>query len=257
MSTQLDANAVKEIERIAKVASGVMIEYPIADGSRYFVAYDGALNEFTMPCQSKWRFVSVVELLAFVSSEPGSWTTFVSGVGVTAVAEDANEHYPNVAAVKFTRDEVLERMKRPFTHAEIVDFIRINLRDRLDEGVYASLRKVFSRVKFEDSKIVESEKGHTVDTLGKQVAARATGADQIPEEFVMTTTVFNEFTDAIIYTVRVAISVDTQGQRFTLTIAPDELRKAEQSMFAQIVQKFKDAELSAFQGRPVGARFEV
>lgn len=88
-----------------------------------------------------------------------------------------------------------------------------------------------------------SDSNGTVDAtsvgMGKSVMAKATGASELPESFVITTPVYIEV-PSITVELEVLLDVDPIDQKFILRPAPGELQRAMQLVHAKIGEELTD-----------------
>lgn len=111
---------------------------------------------------------------------------------------------------------------KTYDQRSFVRLLRTSLADCVPPDLIASIQ----RLKFSKSESGESNIEHGQSTLGRQVEKSVTGASNIPESFVVQTSVYSNVLQDQTVDVRVAIDIDLEEHNFTLSIIGDDLSKS-------------------------------
>lgn len=122
--------------------------------------------------------------------------------------------------------------------AELVKLLRFKLNGTGQEKLIADLR----RVDFTRTNAGRSDVAHGRETLGKSVEAEVQQAENIPDSFLVETSVYsNPGLRDIKVKVRVGIYIDVINQHFEVGVMPDELQLAIDRTAADVSDKLQAA----------------
>lgn len=105
------------------------------------------------------------------------------------------------------------------------------------------LPKSIARIEWMQTASGQSEVKHGADSWGKSVNAQVGGIAAIPEEFIVTVPVWENWS-AYRATIRCAIEIDTANQKFSINPYPQEMQKAIQGAMAAAAVLFDNVALA-------------
>lgn len=97
---------------------------------------------------------------------------------------------------------------------------------RFELGVPAGTVAPFRRMEWSTTKAAQGEVQPGRDRLGRQINAEVAGAGELPEELVISTSIYDQLGERSPASVRVAIDIDTAGERLSLSPLPGEIQAA-------------------------------
>ena len=105
------------------------------------------------------------------------------------------------------------------------DFAKL-LRVALHEAVPDTVIEACRYLKFKVLSGTEGMVAHGKQSIGKALEAELTGAERIPDQLRLEVPIFDGFWSERSYSVRVAVDIDVQAERFYLTPFPGEIEAA-------------------------------
>lgn len=221
--------AIEKIEEMAKAAQRVRFETVPGEPADVYAAVmpDGT---FTLrraePGRRAYACSSVAGLVE-AAEQLGGCTVFVSASGVFAV-RDIDGDRRETASLTLTPTAggrliraMTDRDRAGLDQAELIELLRADLPTFAPATALPAVR----RLKFKRAAEGHSEVSHGGSSMGREIEAKATGADgDLPERIDFTVRVFEEHPFEA--TVPAVLIVDPESMRFRLRVSPDDWRDA-------------------------------
>ena len=123
-----------------------------------------------------------------------------------------------------------------FDQATLIRLLRVRLGKTVPASVLAAVRDVrWSRVAHD-----EQDVQHTQHTLGKTVELTVSGANQLFEEFSITSAVYAHELAESTCSIRVALDLDHAKQQFRLAVMEDGVQRAMQSIQQELHERLEE-----------------
>ena len=192
-------------------------------------------------------FTSPRDMIAFITDQMGDIVTtqsaiFAQDTGLTLVYDLKDRR--NTATLPLTYTDTFKMLMGTLplmTQKEFVRLLRITLRGCLSHD--SKLIEIVRNLKFTSAGEVNANLSHGNESLGKRISNQVMGTDAIPEEIAIFVQVYEELPDYR-NTIRCAIEIFPEENRFRLTPYPNEIVTAVRDAQDKIRQMFEGDDVS-------------
>ena len=196
------------------------------DGRKAFVQQGNQIKEFPIPPVNRCHQVhSLLNLILYARDADNPAPIVWHGTDqVVLLTDDADRRdavgFPLTLSTRFETLKKLAAEKPVFDHAQFIRLLRIDL--GLDNiAVVAKFRRLNWSVANDGT----SDLQHGADKMGKAIAARVQGVDELPDALDVEVPVYQQTGERQVYKVKCAIEIDTLNQQLQLVPLPDELER--------------------------------
>lgn len=184
---------------------------------------DGKIDEVSADPPKRNHTVYDIDSLAIYGSDAVLWH---SDTEVVAVLDDEKYRdnrvtlplpvHPKFAAIE-------RQTGNSFTQKGLIDFLRLNIKQEIEEahpGFISTLREI----RIQQSVAGDSSIKHGRESMGKTIDNAVTGADALPDEFVLSLPLWLHL--SVIVQLHCVFDIDVTTATFSFRPKPGELEKA-------------------------------
>lgn len=224
------------------------------DGRKMFVQQGNEIKEFSLEPAPRGHFIhSLVDLIVFARREDNK-TPIVwhNEQGVWLLADD-NDRLDKVV-FRLTLSErfsLMGKLRDDKPYLDQRSFVRLL---RVELGMDATTVGKFRKLDWMQDGKTQADLQHGADRLGKEINARVSGTDQLPEKLEIMVPVFQQTGERAEYKIRCAIEIDTMNQQLQLVPMPDELERvmdlAQADIHKRLSEGLAEKKIPVYYGAP-------
>lgn len=220
---EMTKDALQLLQTTAQQAANAQVLSISGDPDRLLISQGGTREIIDLPPKHRNHAVSDIDsLLALADRYPETAVLWHSEEAVVLVFDDQIRR--DIATLKLEFSKVYATLRsfangKKFEQAQLVRLLKITFADCVPPELLDKVRTV----KFNRHESGESTVNHGQASMGRKIEAAVTGADQIPESFVVQTKVYSNVMQDQTETIRVSIDPDLEEHNFELSIVGDDL----------------------------------
>lgn len=201
-------------------------EIEVGDVRKKYMLDNGEVVTVDVPPTPRQSEVcSLADVIALATSPVATNpTVWHSDTGVVLVLDDDDRH--DRVVFRLTHPRAFSTLKGLDTEPKWLDqrsFVKL-LRHEL--GLPQTTVAPFRRLNWSSQSTARADVEHTTDRLGRDIQAQVTGASELPEELLITISLYEQLGERTPATIRTAIDFDAGGERLTLAPLPGEMEQA-------------------------------
>ena len=252
--TLLDANAIREIERLT-LAGNTIVHRPSGESRNiyYLRRADGGLDPVEVPLRDRDVQVNDLTSLRLARAEQGSkcLAYYVSDKGVALDCESENHrHQVKLPLPTHPAFDIVSSWAdgQGFEHKELVRLLRTKLRGYVEPSVVTRLENI--KTSFAEDTSSSQTHAHSGLSRNVQREIRQQDGSELLPEFLVEVPVYDvpEYRSAN-YSVDVIVDYDHDRKQFFLTAVNDDLKKAREEAVDRVRSDLSDESLPVYYGR--------
>lgn len=224
---------------------------PIEQDPERYIVQHGDKHEFVavpkfVVARRKHTVTSIDSLVELACAAPDPTIWHDCGA-IVLVWNDAERDERVTMAIHQTKAfaKAIDSVNKRLEQKEFLRLVRVDLRSALVE--YDKILPAVRTLKFENNQSGYSHIQHGGESLGREVLANVTGADQIPEDCNLKLNVYREFASGA--TIPCALDIDVEARKLSLSPIGDSLENAvaaaQDALHAILVEAVEKAALEA------------